>query len=95
MGEDGETAAVEDEPGQDLGELVRREGELAAAARMRTNGVVVHAADGEGKALAGGFAQLARLLACGWGVVVDVSVVAGDCAHGSVLRHVVLRCRND
>ena len=45
VGEDREAFSVEDQPGDDLGELLVLDRELAASARMRADRIVVHAAD--------------------------------------------------
>ena len=83
--EHGETVAVDDQPGDDLGKLVGAEGQLAAAARVRTNGLVVHAPDRHAEAPAGILAKLARPLPVR-GVEIDVGVIGGNSAHRSPLR---------
>ena len=79
--EDGEALSVQDEPGDDVGELFGLERELATAARMRADQLVVHAFNCEVEGSAGRLTELFRLRACG-GVVIDVGVVFLDRAHG-------------
>jgi hypothetical protein len=80
VSENGEAIPVRDEPWHDLGKQFAAKGELTAAARMRSHGLLMHAADRQGKRPAGGFTQLSRLLAAVL-IEIDVSVVSCDGAH--------------
>ena len=63
VSEDGEAVAVDDQPGDGGGEPLGGKGQLTAAARMRADGLVVHAPDGHAERLAGRLAKGTRLLA--------------------------------
>ena len=80
VGEYGQPIAVEDQPGDDGGELVGSECELAAAAGVGADGLVVHAPDGDAERPARRLAQRLRPLTVG-GVEVDVGMVALDRTH--------------
>src|SRR5262245_33613122 len=60
VGEDREGAAVEHQPRHDLGELLDTDSELATAAGMRADRIVVHAPNLDAERFAGGFAELKR-----------------------------------
>src|SRR5262245_61266744 len=78
--EDGEAAAMRDQPRDHLGGFFGRYGKLATAARMRADRIVVHAADLHTERVARLETELLRLRAS-FGIVIDVGVVAGDRAH--------------
>ena len=54
MGEDGQAAPVEHQPGHDVGELILADGELTASARMWADWIVVHTPDLHAEFLPGG-----------------------------------------
>src|SRR5256885_1644691 len=80
VGEHGEAATVQHQPGDHIGELLRADGELAAAARMRADRIVVHPSDLDAEFFSSGLAKLERLRA-GRRVVIDMGVEVLDLAH--------------
>ena len=80
VGEHRQAAAVEHQPRHHVGELRRADGELATAARVRADRVVVHPPDLDAEFLSGVFAKLQRLRA-GRRVVIDMRVEILDLAH--------------
>ncbi len=79
MGEDDQVAAIERQPGYDLGEMLRRESNLIGEHRMRTDRVFVetthlHLA---GETLRDGFAQ-GRCEIARSGIEIDVRVPGLD-----------------
>jgi hypothetical protein len=84
MGEDREPAPVHDQPRDYLAEQLGPERQLAASARMRTNGLVVHSPDGKAEHPPSLRAELTGSLA-GRVVEIDVGVIARDLAHGALL----------
>src|SRR6476659_7664157 len=80
VGEHRQAAAVQHQPGHHVGELLLADGELAAAARVRADRIVMHPPDLDAEFFAGGFAKLQRLRT-GRRVVIDVGVEVLDLAH--------------
>jgi hypothetical protein len=77
VGEDGESAAVEDEPLRDFAELGGGNRQLAAAARVRPDGPKMVMAFGNPEPLARGMSQRLRLLDLS-GIEIDVGVKVAD-----------------
>src|SRR5258706_6002725 len=83
--EHGQAFSVHHEPGEDASELLGIECELAASARMRTDGLVVHAPNRKIESLAGCRAELAGLLA-GSRILMNIDMITCDAAQ-SAERH--------
>src|SRR4029077_6085023 len=80
MGEHGQAAPVEHQPGDNVGELILADGELTASARMRADRVVMHPPDLDAEFLSGRGAERLRLRA-GRRVVIDMGVEVLDLGH--------------